>query len=55
MSAEAISSPMITRTVAHLTSRSSRSLRSLGRPALRTVLRMASPLLRKRRYVLAAA
>ncbi len=37
-----------------LTRRSSRSLCSLGRPALRALLRMASPLLRKRRYTLAA-
>ncbi len=32
-----------------------KSFKSLGRPALRTVLRMASPLLRKRCSVLAAA
>ncbi len=43
MSTEAISSPMVTRAVAHLTSRSSRSLRSLGHSALRTCSGMASP------------
>ncbi|WP_125931914.1 hypothetical protein [Thiosocius teredinicola] len=38
-----------------ITRRSSRSLCSLGRPALRTVLRVASPFSRKRRSALAAA